>query len=314
MSAAVAKSNETAAREIAASRVFDAPRELVWKLWSDPKHIVNWWGPNGFTTTMQEMGFRPGGVCRFIMHGPDGRDYQNKSVYREIVKPERIVYSHVSGPLFDATVTFTAEGSKTRVEVRMLFDSAELRDRTVKEYGALDGLHQTLARLGEELSKGFEFVLSRTFDAPRDLMWKAWTEEDRLAQWFSPRGATTFHSKNDLRAGGIYHYGLRSADGSEYYGKWVYREIKKPERLVFIVSFSDANAGVKRHPMAPEWPLEILSTITFEERQGKTTVTVRWSAYNATEAERKTFEAGRDSMKQGWTGTMDQLEAYLSRA
>ncbi|PYQ47693.1 MAG: hypothetical protein DMF59_18190, partial [Acidobacteria bacterium] len=267
---AVVKSNDTAAREIAASRVFDAPRELVWKMWSDPKHIVNWWGPNGFTTTMQEMDFRPGGVWQFIMHGPDGRDYQNKSVYREIVKPERIVYSHVSGPLFDATVTFTAEGSKTRVEVRMLFESVELRDRTVKEYGALEGLRQTLARLGEELSKGFEFVLSRTFDAPRDLMWKAWTEEDRLAQWFGPKGVKTFHSKNDLRVGGIYHYGLRNPDGAEYYGKWVYREIKKPERLEFIVSFSDANAGVTRHPMAPEWPREMLSTITFEERQEKT--------------------------------------------
>src|SRR6266849_1150797 len=314
MSAAVAKSNDTAAREITASRVFDAPRDLVWKMWSDPKHIVNWWGPNGFTTTMHEMDFRPGGVWRFVMHGPDGRDYQNKSIYREIVKPERLVYSHVSGPLFEATVTFTAEGSKTRVEVRMLFESAELRDRTVKEYGALEGLHQTLARLGDALSKGFEFVMSRTFDAPRDLMWKAWTEEDRLAQWFGPKGVKTFYSKNDLRIGGIYHYGLRNPDGAEYYGKWVYREIKKPERLVFIVSFSDANAGVTRHPMAPEWPREMLSTITFEDRQGKTTVTVRWNAYNATEAERKTFEAGRDSMREGWTGTMDQLEAYLARA
>ena len=314
MSAAVAKGNDTAAREIAASRVFDAPRDLVWKMWSDPKHIVNWWGPNGFTTTMQEMDFRPGGAWRFIMHGPDGRDYQNKSIYREIVKPERIRYSHVSGPLFEATVTFTEEGNKTRVEVRMLFESVELRDRTAREYGAVEGLQQTLSRLGDALSKGFEFVMSRTFDAPRDLMWKAWTEEDRLAQWFGPKGVKTFHSKNDLRVGGIYHYGLRNPDGSEYYGKWVYREIRKPERLVFIVSFSDANGGVTRHPMAPDWPREILSAITLEERQGKTTVTVRWSAYNATETERKTFEAGRDSMKEGWTGTLDQLEAYLPRA
>jgi len=144
---------DTAAREIVASRVFDAPRELVWKAWSDPKHIVQWWGPQGFTTTMQEMDFRPGGAWRFIMHGPDGTDYQNKSIYREIVKPERITYSHVSGPLFEATVTFTAQGDKTRIEVRMVFESAELREKVAKDFGAVEGLHQTLERLGEQLAK-----------------------------------------------------------------------------------------------------------------------------------------------------------------
>ena len=144
---------DTAAREIVASRVFDAPRELVWKAWSDPKHIVQWWGPKGFTTTMQEMDFRPGGAWRFIMHGPDGTDYQNKSIYREIVKPQRITYSHVSGPLFEATVTFTAQGDKTRIEVRMVFESAELREKVAKDFGAVEGLHQTLERLGEQLTK-----------------------------------------------------------------------------------------------------------------------------------------------------------------
>ena len=147
-----ASATDTVAREIVASRVFDAPRELVWKAWSDPKHIVQWWGPNGFTTTMQEMDFRPGGVWRFVMHGPDGTDYQNKSIYREIVKPERITYSHVSGPLFEATVTFTAQGDNTRVEVRMVFESAELREKVAKDFGAVEGLHQTLERLGQRLA------------------------------------------------------------------------------------------------------------------------------------------------------------------
>ena len=144
---------DAAAREIVASRVFDAPCELVWKAWSDPKHIVQWWGPKGFRTTMQEMDFRPGGVWRFILHGPDGTDYQNKSIYREIVKPQRITYSHVSGPLFEATVTFTAQGDKTRVEVRMAFESAELREKVAKDFGAVEGLHQTLERLGQQLAK-----------------------------------------------------------------------------------------------------------------------------------------------------------------
>lgn len=158
-----------------------------------------------------------------------------------------------------------------------------------------------------------QFVISRVFDAPRELMWKVWTEEDRLAKWFGPKGVTIFHSKNDLRPGGIYHYGMRTPDGQEMWGKWVYREIVKPERLVFVVSFSDPQRGMTRHPSAPDWPQEILSTVTFTEQGAKTTVTVRWVAINATAAELRVFNAGQDSMRQGWTGTFDQLADYLKR-
>lgn len=138
-------------REIAATRVLDAPRELVFDMWTHPEHIGKWWGPNGFTTTTYEMDVRPGGVWRFVMHGPDGRDYQNKVIYREVVRPERLVYSHVSGPLFEATVTFDEERGKTRLTVRMVFASAALRDKVAEEYGAVEGLHQTLSHLAEIL-------------------------------------------------------------------------------------------------------------------------------------------------------------------
>src|SRR4051794_37608696 len=119
MSNAKSASN-TPDREISATRIFDAPRDLVFQMWTDPQHIGNWWGPNGFTITLYEMDVRPGGVWRFVMHGPDGRDYQNKIVYVEVVKPERLVYDHVSGPLFRATVNFAEEGRKTRLNMQML--------------------------------------------------------------------------------------------------------------------------------------------------------------------------------------------------
>lgn len=122
-------------------------------MWIDPKHIAHWWGPNGFTITIHEMDVRPGGVWRFVMHGPDGRDYQNKIVYVEIVKPERLVYDHVSGPTFHVTVTFAEQGDKTEVTVRMLFDTAAQRDKVAKEFGAVEGLRQTLGRLAEYLAK-----------------------------------------------------------------------------------------------------------------------------------------------------------------
>lgn len=314
-------SNETSnaatideAREIVATRVFDAPRELVFSMWTDPEHLEHWWGPRGFRNTIQDIDVRPGGAWTFIMHGPDGTDYQNKIVYREIVKPERITYSHVSGPLFESTVTFEEEGrDKTRITVRMVFESASLRDKVAEEFGAVEGLSETLERLGEELANLNPFTISREFDAPRDLMFKVWTEADHLKHWFSPRELVTFHCTNDLRRGGMMHYGMRAPDGGEVWGRWIYREIVPPERLVFVVSFSDPKGGVTVHPSAPDWPREILSTVTFEEHGGKTRVTVLWAPINATEIERTTFEDGRDSMKGGWTGTLDQLEDYLAK-
>ena len=136
-------------RELVVTRIFDAPRALVFKAWTDPKHLANWWGPNGFSLTTYEMEFKPGGIWRFVMHGPDGRDYQNEIVYREIVEPERLIYSHPSYPLHDTTVTFANDGEKTKITMRMLFESAALRDQTVKEFGAAEGLKQTIGRLGE---------------------------------------------------------------------------------------------------------------------------------------------------------------------
>src|ERR1700752_5075895 len=107
----------TADREIVLSRLLNAPRELVFAVWTDPKHIAEWWGPNGFTNTIHEMEVKPGGVWLLTMHGPDGTDYPNKIVYEEIVKPEKLVYSHGSGmegdPGFHVTITFEAQGEKT---------------------------------------------------------------------------------------------------------------------------------------------------------------------------------------------------------
>jgi uncharacterized protein YndB with AHSA1/START domain len=158
------------------------------------------------------------------------------------------------------------------------------------------------------------FEITRVFDAPRDRVWKAWTEAERLKHWFGPKGFKTHTCKVDLRPGGVFHYGMKAPDGADVWGKFVYREIQAPKRLVFIVSFSDPKGGVTRHPGSPGWPLEMLSTVTFEEQGGKTKVTVQWLPHNATEAERKTFEEGRDGMKQGWTGTFEQFTDYLKKA
>jgi uncharacterized protein YndB with AHSA1/START domain len=159
-----------------------------------------------------------------------------------------------------------------------------------------------------------EFVLTRDLDAPRELVWKAFTQPERLIHWWGPKGFTTHHATVDLRPGGHFRYGLRSPDGQDMWGRFVYREITPPERLVFIVSFTDEHGNIARHPWSPSWPLEILSTVIFAERAGRTTLTVRWVPHEASETERQTFAAGRDSIRQGWTGTLDQLAAYLANA
>lgn len=160
-----------------------------------------------------------------------------------------------------------------------------------------------------------DFVISRVFDAPRDLVWKAFSEPERLKQWWGPKGFTVFHWNMDLRPGGSYHYGMKSPTGEPMWGKFRYREVVPPERMVLVNSFSDEAGGITRHPMAPTWPLELLSTFTFEEMPGgKTKFTLRWSAYNASEDEQKAFDANHDSMRGGWGGTMDKLAAYLPTA
>jgi uncharacterized protein YndB with AHSA1/START domain len=158
-----------------------------------------------------------------------------------------------------------------------------------------------------------EFVISRVFDAPRELVWKAFTEPDRVRHWWGPKGFTVIASKMDFRVGGTYHYGLRTPDGGTMWGKFVYREIAAPERIVLINSFSDEAGNITRHPMSPTWPLEMTSTFLFEDENGKTKLTVKWVPYKASEAERTTFDSAREGMRQGWNGTMDQLVHYLAQ-
>jgi uncharacterized protein YndB with AHSA1/START domain len=309
----------TSDREIVITRVFDAPRELVFQVWTDPKHVGSWYGPKGFTVTTHEIDVRPGGVWRFIMHGPDGVDYPNKIAYLEVAKPERLVYDHgdEGQRSFHVTITFADENGKTRLTMRSLFSTAAEREMVVTKYHAIEGGNQTLDRFGEHLAKAVphqEFSISRVFDAPRDLVWKAVTEPERLAHWWGPKGFTMLVCDVDLRPGGVFRYAMRSPDGHEMWGQWVYREIVPPERLSSVVSFTDEHGKIMRHPGSPAWPLEVLNNMTLSEQNGKTTMTISGYPINATEEERKTYDAGHGSMKQGFTGTLDQLEAYLAKA
>ena len=146
------KQNEsnTSDREIRISRLLNAPVELVWEVWTNPEHIKNWWGPNGFTNTISKMDLKPGGEWDLVMHGPDGTDYKNKSVFKEIVECKKIVFAHIS-PNFTATIEFKSNGNKTQLDWHMLFETNEEFIQVVKTFKADEGLRQNVDKLGTYL-------------------------------------------------------------------------------------------------------------------------------------------------------------------
>lgn len=162
-----------------------------------------------------------------------------------------------------------------------------------------------------------QFTISRTFNAPRDLVWKAWTEASRLAQWWGPKGCEIRVIKLDFRPGGVFHYAMSFQPGHDMYGRFMYRDIAAPERMEYISSFSDPDGGLTRAPfggIAADFPLEVLNIMTLTERGGKTTLTLRGGPIYASEAERKCYEGMFDSMQQGFAGTFDKLDEYLKQA
>jgi uncharacterized protein YndB with AHSA1/START domain len=300
----------TTDREILISRLFDAPRELAWQAMTDPRHIVHWWGPRGFTTTIQEMDVRPGGVWTLVMHGPDGTDYPNHSVFQEVVYPERLVFAHggsrPGGPEADfiGTWTFEAVGDQTRVTIHMVFPTAAQRDIVVKEYGALEGAKQTLERLSEHLPRmgvgARHIVIERIVDASPALVFQCWTDPDHMARWWAPHGFTNPVCELDPRVGGTWRIVMRGPDGTDYPCHGVYQEIVPAERLVFTNMATDA---------AGKLVLDGLTTVTFAEVNGKTKLTVRTGAIALVDYAVDYLKG----MQEGWTQSLERLDTEVAR-
>ena len=308
-------------REIVLTRVLHAPRELVWQVWTDPKHVGHWWGPRGFTTNIRKMDFRVGGYWEHTMVGPDGTNYPNKSKFTEIVPLEKITYvhggGHEEGPgaHFTATWTFEAvDATKTRLTGRMVFPSSGMRDLVVREFGAIEGGRQTLERASEYVGRlqARPLVIVRDFAAPLDAVWRAWTEREGLARWWGPKGAKIAVQELELRPGGRFHYRMTTPDGSVMWGRFIYREIVPQRRLVWANAFSDPEGGLARAPFGDAWALEMYTQVDFAELGGKTRVTVTFFPVDASEAERKVFDDNHPSMQQGWGGSLEVLAACLA--
>lgn len=283
-------------------------------MFTDAEHISNWWGPRGFTTKTERMDVQPGGLWIHTMISAEGVVYPNEVRFVEVEAPRRIVYDHLSDPLFRATITFEDAGAdRTEVNFELEFATQALRDG-VAANGAVQGLHDTLARFDEVVATlgCEEFSITREFNAPRDLVYKAWTEPSRLMSWFGPVESKLVIKKADMRSGGEMVYGMKAPDGSTMWGRWTFRDLTPPERIVLVLSFVDEQENAIPHPFAPILPVEMLSTTTFEERDGKTLMTLRTQGMHATDEGKAAFRNLFAGMEKGWTGTLDQLDAYLA--
>jgi uncharacterized protein YndB with AHSA1/START domain len=315
-----------AANEIVFSRVFEAPRAMVWEAFADPWQVGQWWGPKGFTSTILEMDLRPGGAWRTIQHAPDGTNYPSEMIFTEVVPLERIRLEFSGGRAgddlihFRQTMTFTDEEPGTRFTVRITFTTSEERDRNVREYGSIEGGEQMLQRLethlhdraahphqrSAEVPATHELNITRTFNAPRELVWRAWTDPEMTKHWSGPKQWPAFHIELGKKPGDRWRIGLRGcAPGTgtpvEIWQGGIFREFVPPQLLVYTYAWENrASVGL---PEDGE-PHETVITVRLEEHDGKTTMHFQ-QAFFATAAE-------RDGHNGGWASSFERLEELVN--
>jgi uncharacterized protein YndB with AHSA1/START domain len=306
--------------EIKIIRTYDAPVKLVWAAWTDLKQVAQWWGPRGFSITTHSKDLRVGGHWSYTMHGPDGTDYPNKTLYHEVEEYAKLVYDHGGSddrpPLFRVTALFSENGGKTTLEMTMTLSTPEAAAE-IKKFIKKAGGNATWDRLAEYLEKqetGKEqFVINRTFDAPLELMFEMWTKAEHLSRWLPPTGMEMGLIRSEIKEGSGTFYFMSNGGGLKFYGKINYLKIEKPDLLVYTQQFCDESEKTSRHPLAPLWPEAMLTTVKLTaEGPEQTRVTVTWEPCGATTAEElEAFIQARAGMTQGWTGSFDKLEEVL---
>ena len=308
------------------TRLFDSPRDLVWKAWTEPRRVMRWWGPKGFTSPVSRIDLRVGGEYLSCMRSPEGKDFWSKGVFREIAPPERLVmtdsFADENGNTVPAThygmskdfplellitVVFEEQDGKTKLTLRHAgmppgAGSEGARQGWNESFDKLAGYLETETSIASgknvptfEFPSDREVVITRIFDAPRERLFKASTDPDLIPQWWGPKRFTTTVEKMDVKPGGVWRFIQLDQDGNKYAFDGVYLEIVPPEREVHTFEF----AGMPGHV--------ILETSTFEEIEGKTKLTVT-DLFQTVEDRDGMFNSG---MKEGATESMNRLEELL---
>jgi uncharacterized protein YndB with AHSA1/START domain len=307
--------------EIVLTRTSDAPRGLVWEAMTRPEHVERWWGPRWITLTACEMDLRPGGAWRFVFRSPDGREHTFKGVYQEITPPVRTVQTFIydvdlirDHPALE-TMAFDERDEMTTLTITIHHDTKEAHDGHLNS-GMEAGAGESYDRLAEYLKTLEEtggprpakstpdrkLVLTRTFDAPRALVFKAWTDPEQVARWWGPHGFTNARCELDARPGGRIRVDIAGPDGTVHSMKGVFDEVIEPERIVFSAGAVEDEDGIPG--------LEGCTTVTFAEHDGRTTLTLEVVIVKATPETAWTFEG----MESCWTQSLERLAAEVARA
>lgn len=252
-------------RQIVTTRVIDGPRHLVFRAWTEARHLARWFGPRGFSLTTHAFEFRPGGVWEFEMHGPDGTTYPNRIEWREIVPPERISYrqgGRAGDPdAFEGIVTFAERAGGTEITLRAVFDTRAQRDLVAEHYHAVEGARETLERLGSYVDRlraagdpNASLSTERALSASPRQVFAAFEDPERLARWWGPAGFTNTFESFDFRPGGRWVFAMHGPNGASYPNESVFREIEPDSRIVI------------EHVVKPWYQL----TVTLTERGGRT--------------------------------------------
>jgi len=288
--------------EILMTRDFNAPRALVWEMFTKPEHLKQWWGCGFHTNLTVEMDVRVGGTYRYNGKTADGTVVPFKGEYKEIDPPSRIVFTEIydvdmarDHPAL-VTTTFTEANGKTTMHCLVRYDSKQTRDivlSTGMDKGAAAS-YDEIERMLEPLSR---LTLTREFAAPRELVWKAWTDPTQFAKWFGPRGMSVPRVDFDVRPGGALRYEMRGPNGMTMTNLGSFIEVVEPERLVYTERM-EQNGVVA---------FEIENTVTFADRDGKTLVTLQLRVMRAAKFAPITY-AG-----EGWKQALDKLGELLAR-
>ncbi|MFC6763857.1 SRPBCC family protein [Natrinema soli] len=335
---------ETSETSLTIRRTFDAPRERVWKAWTDPDELAQWWGPAGWTLSANDLDFREGGTWHFCMQGPDGEESWGKVIYEEIVEPERIVatdfFADEEGdrvedtPELSMTVEFEERDGATEVTLTHEgFPTDEMIEGAeIGWTGSLDELESHLERVDDRMESQtmqrqltderereehatmtktetdetefdpseYDTTITRAFDAPREAVWEAWTDPEQVAAWWGPTDFTVPRCELDVRPGGALRIDMEGPDGTVYPSEGVFEAVEAPERLVLVDAAGEDDDG--------NYQFEVRQTVTFEEHDGETTITLQAEVLEATADAAEHL----DGMDEGWSQSFDKLEGYLT--
>lgn len=283
-------------------RVFNAPRRLVFEAYTQPEHVRRWYGPRYLSMTVCEIDLRPGGAWRYVLQAPDGGTHGFSGVYREIVPHERLVFTEGYEPMPEAdyvvTAIFEEQDGKTTLTSTLVYREVAHRDGHIAA-GMESGMRESCERIDELIDAlDYELVTTRVFNAPRERVWEAWTDRERIGKWWGPNGFTTTTHEMDVRPGGVWRFIMHGPDGVDWPNRIVYEQVVKPERLVYL---HDADDDISDDPQ------RFANTVTFDVEGGKTRVTMR-ARFSSREARAAVVGYAVEGGKQ----TLGRLANYLS--